>query len=241
MEGWVHLWRKSIKKGWLKNHKLWVFWTYCLMKASGLDTGEIQGYQEVKLKRGQFIFGLKQASKDLKMGTKSIRTCIIKLQKWGNIGKQSGNRFSIITVLNYNNYNPLANEKGKQKGKRVASKWQTSGKQVASQASKKGNIKEGIKEREEGKESKERYKDFVLLSQNEYKKLISQFGEKTTNHYIERLNNYIGSKGKSYKSHYYTLLNWIDKNQKGDKDGQASKRYAQPDTGKYAGISTKAE
>jgi hypothetical protein len=25
---------------------------------------------------------------------------------------------------------------------------------------------------------------------------------------IERLNNYIGSSGKKYKSHYHTILNW---------------------------------
>lgn len=28
---------------------------------------------------------------------------------------------------------------------------------------------------------------------------------------IERLNNYIGSTGKKYRSHYHTILNWFTK------------------------------
>ena len=28
--GYVRLWRKSLDAGWIRNHKLWAFWTYCL-------------------------------------------------------------------------------------------------------------------------------------------------------------------------------------------------------------------
>jgi hypothetical protein len=62
------------------------------------------------------------------------------------------------------------------------------------------------------KESKDKYLDFVYLSKAEHKKLIDQLGEKKTKEYIEKLNAYIGSKGKKYKSHYFTILNWIKMN-----------------------------
>ena len=55
---------------------------------------------------------------------------------------------------------------------------------------------------------KDRYMDFVLLTKSEYDKLIKRFGEQGTSERIEALNNYIGSKGKKYASHYYTILVW---------------------------------
>lgn len=58
---------------------------------------------------------------------------------------------------------------------------------------------------------KKRFLDFVLLTDEEYKKLIDRYGKTIIDEYIEKLNNYIGSKGKRYKSHYHTLLNWLKK------------------------------
>jgi hypothetical protein len=59
--------------------------------------------------------------------------------------------------------------------------------------------------------NKNNYLDYVLLTEEEYKKLVDRFGEEETNNYITKLNNYIGSKGKKYKSHYFTILNWLNK------------------------------
>ncbi|WP_212930109.1 DNA-binding protein [Shouchella clausii] len=58
------------------------------------------------------------------------------------------------------------------------------------------------------KPSKRTYLDFVKLTEEEREKLIKKFGSVKTDDLIEQLNNYIGSKGDKYKSHYYTLLNW---------------------------------
>lgn len=55
---------------------------------------------------------------------------------------------------------------------------------------------------------KHTYLEFVKLTKDEYKKLIERLGQHSTDDYIERLNNYIGSKGKRYKSHYHTILAW---------------------------------
>ena len=61
------------------------------------------------------------------------------------------------------------------------------------------------------KVSKDKYKDHVFLLKDEFDKLIKEFGKDKTNQYIENLKNYIGSKGKKYKSHYFTILNWSRK------------------------------
>ena len=58
---------------------------------------------------------------------------------------------------------------------------------------------------------KYKYKDFVLLTRIEHKKLLETYENSVVKQYIDRLNNYIGSKGKKYKSHYHTLLTWMNK------------------------------
>ena len=53
----------------------------------------------------------------------------------------------------------------------------------------------------------------VCLSDEEYKNLISEFGVKEANANIEALSTYMESKGKTYKNHYATLINFINRNQ----------------------------
>lgn len=48
----------------------------------------------------------------------------------------------------------------------------------------------------------------IHLTPEEHKKLIEKFGENDTADKIENLSRYIASKGKKYKSHYATILNW---------------------------------
>lgn len=71
--------------------------------------------------------------------------------------------------------------------------------------------------------NKRKYLDFVFLTDDEYSKLQNKFSETELKDLVERLNNYIGSKGKKYKSHYYTILAWARKDQQPtdgqDKDG----------------------
>jgi len=60
---------------------------------------------------------------------------------------------------------------------------------------------------------KHKYGEFktVLLSDDEYSKLINEFGESDTMARIERLDGYVGSTGKVYKDHYRTILVWAKK------------------------------
>ncbi len=62
------------------------------------------GFQEVILEPGQFIFGLKTASKELKMSIRTIRTCLDCLKRHQNLTIKSTNKFSIITVVNWGLY-----------------------------------------------------------------------------------------------------------------------------------------
>lgn len=60
-------------------------------------------------------------------------------------------------------------------------------------------------------DEKVKYLDFVFLSKANYDQLAQKLGSTRVDQYIDKLNNYIGSKGKKYKSHYHTILSWASK------------------------------
>lgn len=67
----------------------------------------------------------------------------------------------------------------------------------------------------EDKPKKLTFLDYVKLTSEEFEKLKETLGsEETVNDFIFRLNSYIGSKGKKYKSHYHTILSWSRKENK---------------------------
>lgn len=58
---------------------------------------------------------------------------------------------------------------------------------------------------------KKRYADFVTLTEEEHSKLVEQYGERTVQWCIEKLDNYKGSMGKKYVSDYKAILSWVIK------------------------------
>lgn len=63
---------------------------------------------------------------------------------------------------------------------------------------------------------KKLYKDFVMLTQEEYDKIGETYWDKRREKYMIDLNWYIWQIGerkakKNYVSHYHTILNWIRK------------------------------
>lgn len=60
---------------------------------------------------------------------------------------------------------------------------------------------------------KRKYLDFVLLTDDEHTKLVNQLWDRLTTDLIDKLNNYIWSTWKRYRSHYFTILQWSKKEQ----------------------------
>jgi hypothetical protein len=62
------------------------------------------------------------------------------------------------------------------------------------------------------KVNKNNYAEYVTMSEEQFQKLIQEFGQDGANERIVRLNLYKGSTGKKYKDDYLTILNWERKN-----------------------------
>ncbi len=62
--------------------------------------------------------------------------------------------------------------------------------------------------------TKRKYLDFVMLTEEEHRKLVEKFGQQGADERIQELNEGIGSKGYRYKAHYFTILSWDRKHNK---------------------------
>lgn len=80
-------------------------------------------------------------------------------------------------------------------------------------------------------DNKKQYAEFVTMTEDEYASLVDKIGELAAQKCIEVLDNYKGSSGKTYKSDYRAILNWvIEKVQKEHKEVFA-KQDTDEDTG----------
>lgn len=120
--GYVRLWRKSIDSGLIKNHNIWIFWTWCLMKANHRkDYKQTVGFQEVFLQPGDFIFGRKMAAEETELSEQNIRTCLTFLKKAKNLTIKSTNKFSVISITNWATYQHIEKEINQQINQHVTS------------------------------------------------------------------------------------------------------------------------
>ena len=117
-DGYIKLWRKVFDSTVWSNPKLWRFWCWCLLKASYKEHETMVGYQGVSLQPGQFVFGLYKACEETGLTLSSVRTSIKYLVAAGNITINSTNKYSIISIVNWAQYQEeLTNKNSKNSNK----------------------------------------------------------------------------------------------------------------------------
>jgi len=163
------------------------------MKATHKKTKQLVGYKKVELEPGQFIFGRKKAAIETGMSEQNIRTCLDSLKTMENLTIKSTNKYSIISIVNWESYQQDHIASNQQRHHQVTSNQPST------------NHKQEVKEHKK----KEKHIELVFLSKDEFKKLTQDYGPEAVNSKIEDLNNYIASTGKKYKSHYHTIRNWM--------------------------------
>lgn len=114
----------------------------------------------------------------------------------GLISISNSNVVSIITILNFEKYQ-VANEEPKPIQQ-----------DLFGQISPPAEPKE-VKRKPPSKPQKHRYAPEVLLTEEEYGKLVAAHGEDGANWMIQKLDNYKAARGTSYKSDYRAILNWV--------------------------------
>ncbi len=105
--GWYGNYRKSLDHPLFKKPLIWHYWDYCLLKANHKPVEIFWNRKTIKINRGCFITGRKQAAMDTGLTEHNIRVAqetLINLGMIERIKNKSTSHFSYISVCNYIKY-----------------------------------------------------------------------------------------------------------------------------------------
>ena len=118
------------------------------------------------------------------------------LRKAAMIVTTKSTRGMLITICNYDFYQDPKNYESNKKSTTKATRSQQ-------------EVPTINKNDKNEKNNKILFGEFVFLTEEEHKKLIDKYESEFVEACVERLDNYLGSTGKKYKSHYRTILSWV--------------------------------
>lgn len=136
MNGWIRL-DRAIQDNFLwQEPEALKLWLYLLMAASLTDKATAFNGQMLNIKRGQLVFGLNAASARLNISIRRLRKYLNWFETDDMIDKQITNKFSIISITNYSQYQDT--------GKQPSSKSQATAKQTSTTIQVTSNNKQSI-------------------------------------------------------------------------------------------------
>lgn len=124
--GWIKVHRKLVDNPIFKNPKLLTVFMYCVLKASHKDHQQLLGDTIVDLKEGQLATGRQALASATGLTIQNVRTALNKLESLGIITIKPTNKYSVITVLAWTEYQ----NDNQQTNQQVTSKSPASNQQV---------------------------------------------------------------------------------------------------------------
>lgn len=116
--GFVKIHREILENGIFKDAELFKLFIFCILKANYKPEVIKKSGKDVLINRGQFNTTREDLAKELKQNENTIYSRLKRLKKLGYINLETTNRFTIITVINYNKYQnpePKPNKMAKRK------------------------------------------------------------------------------------------------------------------------------
>ena len=144
LNGFVKVHRKLVQWGWYQDYVVKDLFLHLLLTASFRESQ----WMGRTIEKGQVVTSYAHLAEELGFSVKQIRTALNKLKSTGEVASESTNRYTIITVVNWEKYQVLefdeASEganKGQAEGKQGANKGQAEGKQGANKGQHLKNVK----------------------------------------------------------------------------------------------------
>lgn len=101
MVGFIKLHRKLQTWEWYNKSEMVHLFIHLLINANNED----KKWQKIDVKRGQLITGLHSLSEKTGISIRTIRTCLDRLKSTSELTVKTTNKFSIITICKYDDYN----------------------------------------------------------------------------------------------------------------------------------------
>lgn len=147
LNGFVKIYRQIIKWGWYRDVPVKVLFLHCLFMAN---------YQEDNLhgktiERGSFVTSVDELSQQTGLTVQNTRTALKKLISTGEITKKSTNKYTVITVVNYDKFQKVSQSLTSKLTNTLTNEQQTANKQLTNKLTNRHTI---IKEDKEIKKIK---------------------------------------------------------------------------------------
>lgn len=213
LSGFIKLHRKLVAWGWYQDYVVKDVFLHLLLTANFKRT-EWQGQT---LEEGQVVIGYQKLADELGFGVRRVRTAIDKLKSTNEVTTKSTNKFTIITIVNWREYQSGEIDTDTQNdthfNKQPTNNRQTTDKQPTNNRQQRKNVKnvkndKNGKKREGTRTPRGEFQN-VLLSDSELSELKARY-PKFYESKIERLSRYLASTGKTYSDHYATLVDWLE-------------------------------
>jgi biotin operon repressor len=141
--GWIKLHRKLLEWEWYDDANTFRLFIHCLLECNYTD----KKWRGIIIEKGSFITSHETIAKKLKLSRQQIRTSINKLILSKNITIKTTNKYTVVTVVKYSDYQFLENENNQQNNKQITNKQPTNNQQITTTK----NIKNINKEKKENK------------------------------------------------------------------------------------------
>jgi len=103
-QGWIKLHRKLKDTSFKRNPLVVALFVHLLLSVNQEKRKFYRNGQEIEVLPGQLLTGRNELSKQTGISHQSIRTCLTVLKSTSTITIQSTNRFSLISILNWQEY-----------------------------------------------------------------------------------------------------------------------------------------
>lgn len=215
--GWIKLYRKLLDDViWIKSTNEQRVILVALLLMANHEAREWEwGGKKFKVLPGQFVTsidGIMQVCSGT-VTTQNIRTALAKFEKLGFLTNQSTKTGRLITIVNWSVYQCDSKVTNKDTGKDLTKSSQRGNKDLTPNKNDK-NVKNDNKNIYIHIPNVEK----VQLTQEQYDKLVADYGKDYIDNKILDLDNYIvNGKGSRYKDHNKVLRSWIRNDKKQNK------------------------
>lgn len=147
-DGWIKMFRRFLEWEWYDQTSMVRLFLHILLKANY----EEKKWHGVVIKRGQFVTSFANLSAETGLSLQVVRSCLDKLQRTGEVNKQSTSQYTIITVCKYADYQQIEDVEQKTNNIQITSEQQAINKRVTNEQQQHKNIR------------KKEYKNIYTLS-----------------------------------------------------------------------------
>ena len=99
-DGWIKIFRRFLEWEWYSETNMVRLFLHLLLKANFED----KRWRGIVIKRGQLVTSISSLQSEIRLSARAIRTCLDRLQKTGEIDKQTTSQFTVITICRYGDY-----------------------------------------------------------------------------------------------------------------------------------------